>query len=330
MHAIWQWLGEASQVSRSLQASRVKLAWRFSGAVQEFPRPESVAAARVRRVEQSRGYPLPEHRARAIREAVLQGARLEFGGVACVYHAPQRTVITIETRAPVLGLEDDPNLWLPATTLLEFGKNYCIDYTYCRGYQSSAIASVYKTPEPAIVHPAPLETGCLYPFGTVEFVLLSGAPIGAVYGARPDDYVQEGDSLVLRRPSDGVEFALVFAGERLAGLRLSAEQFRASYALEAFHPDLRRLPTQVGVAIEQWHRRVRAAFTLEQISSDAVAPSLPAGVSVNDFRLTPVKGARTSRLRGVHYEWRGRLPSAWRLRWLARWGGTIARSTDSP
>jgi hypothetical protein len=84
MQAIWQWLGEASRVTRSLQARRAKIAWRFSGAVQEFPRSESAAEARVRRVEQARGYPLPEHRARAIREAVLQGARLEFDGVACV------------------------------------------------------------------------------------------------------------------------------------------------------------------------------------------------------------------------------------------------------
>ena len=150
-------------------------------------------------------------------------------------------IITIATRAPVLGLEDYPDLWLPATTLLEFGTNYCIDYTYCRGYQSFAIARVYKTPEPAIAHPAPLEIGCLYPFGTVDFVLLSGTPIASVYGARPDDYVQEGDALVLCQPSDGVEFALVLGGERPTRLRWATERLRAAYTLEAFHPDLRQL-----------------------------------------------------------------------------------------
>ena len=203
MHAVQQWLEGASRAHQSLRTSRAKLAWRFSGAVQEFPRPESVAEARARWVERSRGAPLPEHRARAIREAVLQGARLDFSGTICVYHSPNRTVLTIETRAPVLGLEDYPDLWLPADTLVEFGKDYCIGYSYCRGYPSSAIASVYKTPEPAIAHPAPLEIGCLYPFGTVDFLLLSGTPITSVYGARLEDYVQEGDSRVLRRPATG-------------------------------------------------------------------------------------------------------------------------------
>jgi hypothetical protein len=331
MHAVQQWLEGASRAHQSLRTSRAKLAWRFSGAVQEFPRPESVAEARARWVERSRGAPLPEHRARAIREAVLQSARLDFSGTICVYHSPNRTVLTIETRAPVLGLEDYPDLWLPADTLVEFGKDYCIGYSYCRGYPSSAIASVYKTPEPAIAHPAPLEIGCLYPFGTVDFLLLSGTPITSVYGARLEDYVQEGDSRVLRRPSDGVEFTLVLAGERLAGLRLSTKRVRASYTLEAFHPEFQHLPTQVNVAIEQSHRRVRATFTLEQIASDAVAPSLPIGVPVNDFRLMPLKGEHFRRLIGVSYEWRGRLPSAWRLRWLARWRGTISypRSSDA-
>ena len=241
-------------------------------------------------------------------------------------------IITIATRAPVLGLEDYPDLWLPATTLLEFGTNYCIDYTYCRGYQSFAIARVYKTPEPAIAHPAPLEIGCLYPFGTVDFVLLSGTPIASVYGARPDDYVQEGDALVLCQPSDGVEFALVLGGERPTRLRWATERLRAAYTLEAFHPDLRQLPMQIEATSEQSHRRIRAAFTLEQIADNAVAPSLSEGVSVNDFRLSSIKGARASGLTGVFYEWRGHLPSAWRLRWLARWRGTIShpRSSDAP
>ena len=237
-------------------------------------------------------------------------------------------IITIATRAPVLGLEDYPDLWLPATTLLEFGTNYCIDYTYCRGYQSFAIARVYKTPEPAIAHPAPLEIGCLYPFGTVDFVLLSGTPIASVYGARPDDYVQEGDALVLCQPSDGVEFALVLGGERPTRLRWVTERLRAAYTLEAFHPDLRQLPMQIEATSEQSHRRIRAAFTLEQIADNAVAPSLSEGVSVNDFRLSSIKGARASGLTGVFYAWRGRLPSAWRLRWLARWRSTIRRATE--
>ena len=332
METLWQWYAEASQTLRSLQAGKAKLVWRFSGEAREFPRPESVAEERVRKVERSRGYALPEHRVRAIREAVLQGARLEFAGTVSVSHAPKRAVVEIETRAPVLGLEDYPDLWLPAKTLVEFGKDYCIDYSYCLGYQSFAIAHVYKTPAPAIVHPAPLEVGGLYPFGTVDFVLLSGTPIVSVYGSRPDDYVQESDTLVLRQPSDGVEFALVLAGERLAGLRWATEQLHAAYTLEAFHTDLRQLPTQVGVAIEQAHRRIRAAFTLEQIADNAVAPSLPKGVSVNDFRLSSIKGARASGLTGVFYEWRGHLPSAWRLRWLARWRGTISypRSSDAP
>lgn len=323
MDALWQWHAEASQTLRSLQASKAKLVWRFSGEAQEFPRPESVAEERVRKVERSRGYALPKHRVRAIREAVLQGARLEFAGTVSVSHAPKRAVVEIETRAPVLGLEDYPDLWLPAKTLVEFGKDYCIDYSYCIGYQSFAIAHVYKTPAPAIAHPAPLEVGCLYPFSTVDFVLLSGTPIVSVYGSRPGDYVQEGDTLVLRRPSDGVEFALVLGGERPTGLRGVTEQLRAAYTLEAFHPDLRQLPTQVGVAIDQAHRRIRAAFTLEQIADNAVAPSMPEGVSVNDFRLSSTTSARASGLTGVFYEWRGRLPSAWRLRWLARWRGTI-------
>jgi hypothetical protein len=329
MEALWQWRAEASQTLRSLQASKAKLVWRFSGEAQEFPRPESVAEERVRKVERSRGYALPEHRVRAIREAVLQGARLEFAGTVSVSHAPKRAVVEIETRAPVLGLEDYPDLWLPAKTLVEFGKDYCIDYSYCLGYQSFAIAHVYKTPAPAIVHPAPLEVGGLYPFGTVDFVLLSGTPIVSVYGSRPDDYVQESDTLVLRQPSDGVEFALVLAGERLAGLRWATERLHAAYTLEAFHTDLRQLPTQVGVAIEQAHRRIRAAFTLEQIADNAVAPSLPVGVSVNDFRLSPVNDARDCRRVGVCYEWRGRLPSAWQLRWLARWRGTISHPRSS-
>ena len=332
METLWQWYAEASQTLRSLQAGKAKLVWRFSGEAREFPRPESVAEERVRKVERSRGYALPEHRVRAIREAVLQGARLEFAGTVSVSHAPKRAVVEIETRAPVLGLEDYPDLWLPAKTLVEFGKDYCIDYSYCLGYQSFAIAHVYKTPAPAIVHPAPLEVGGLYPFGTVDFVLLSGTPIVSVYGSRPDDYVQESDTLVLRQPSDGVEFALVLAGERLAGLRWATERLHAAYTLEAFHTDLRQLPTQVGVAIEQAHRRIRAAFTLEQIADNAVAPSLPKGVSVNDFRLSSIKGARASGLTGVFYEWRGHLPSAWRLRWLARWRGTISYpcSSDAP
>jgi len=191
---------------------------------------------------------------------------------------------------------------------------------------------VYKTPAPAIAHPAPLEVGCLYPFGTVDFVLLSGTPIVSVYGSRPDDYVQEGDTLVLRQPSDGVEFALVLGGERPTGLRWATERLRAAYTLEAFHPDLRQLPTQIEATIEQSHRRIRTAFTLEQITSDAAAPSLPAGVSVNDFRLSPVNGARDRRLVGVCYEWQGRLPSERRLRWLAHWRGTLLhhRSLDAP
>jgi hypothetical protein len=240
--------------------------------------------------------------------------------------------VEIETRVPVLGLEDYPDLWLPAKTLVEFGKDYCIDYAYVLGYQSFAIAHVYKTPAPAIAHPAPLEVGCLYPFGTVDFMLLSGTPIVSVYGSRPDDYAQEGDALVLRRPSDGVEFALVLGGGRPTGLRWATERLRAAYTLEAFHPDLRQLPTQIVATIEQLHRRIRAAFTLEQVANDAVAPSLPKGVSVNDFRLSSIKGARASGLTGVFYEWRGHLPSAWRLRWLARWRGTISypRSSDAP
>jgi hypothetical protein len=166
----------------------------------------------------------------------------------------------------------------------------------------------------------------------VDFMLLSGTPIVSVYGSRPDDYAQEGDALVLRRPSDGVEFALVLGGGRPTGLRWATERLHAAYTLEAFHTDLRQLPTQVGVAIEQAHRRIRAAFTLEQIADNAVAPSLPVGVSVNDFRLSPVNDARDCRRVGVCYEWRGRLPSAWRLRWLARWRGTISypRSSDAP
>jgi hypothetical protein len=332
MHALWQWYAEASQTLRSLQASKAKLVWRFLGEAQESPRPESVAEERVRKVDRSRGYALPEHRVRAIREAVLQGARLEFAGTVSVSHAPKRAVVQIETRAPVLGLEDYPDMWLPAKTLVEFGKDYCIDYSYCLGYQSFAIAHVYKTPAPAIVHPAPLEVGCLYPFGTVDFMLLSGTPIVSVYGSRPDDYAQEGDALVLRRPSDGVEFALVLGGGRPTGLRWATERLRAAYTLEAFHPDLRQLPTQIVATIEQLHRRIRAAFTLEQVANDAVAPSLPKGVSVNDFRLSSIKGARASGLTGVFYEWRGHLPSAWRLRWLARWRGTISypRSSDAP
>ena len=332
METLWQWYAEASQTLRSLQAGKAKLVWRFSGEAREFPRPESVAEERVRKVERSRGYALPEHRVRAIREAVLQGARLEFAGTVSVSHAPKRAVVEIETRAPVLGLEDYPDLWLPAKTLVEFGKDYCIDYSYCLGYQSFAIAHVYKTPAPAIVHPAPLEVGGLYPFGTVDFVLLSGTPIVSVYGSRPDDYAQEGDALVLRRPSDGVEFALVLGGGRPTGLRWATERLRAAYTLEAFHPDLRQLPTQIVATIEQLHRRIRAAFTLEQVANDAVAPSLPKGVSVNDFRLSSIKGARASGLTGVFYEWRGHLPSAWRLRWLARWRGTISypRSSDAP
>ena len=53
METLWQWYAEASQTLRSLRAGKAKLVWRFSGEAQEFPRPESVAEERVRKVERS-------------------------------------------------------------------------------------------------------------------------------------------------------------------------------------------------------------------------------------------------------------------------------------
>jgi hypothetical protein len=307
---------EIEKAVARLQDKKAMLVWHFTCEVAESPLPESIATERISWIEQQRGSPLSSEEVHRIYKSTKSGYHYKAEGTVHIYQSEEKLVVEIQSRAPVLGYEDDPAKWLPTRAFIEFARDYVLVY------DSSQIARVYKTSS-GIYRPVPFGVECIYPFDPVDFVLLSGLSPFALYGATSQDWKSVGSSYVLTRNQEDIpNVRLQFSNKILRSIEISMGKKRSRYQIEETHASFVNLPTQIKVEKQRSHREIRAEFYLKRFDLNCEAPTLQLGTHVNDFRLTPNSEERDSE-GFVHYLWTGELPTETELKQLAYQQGSL-------
>ncbi len=307
---------ETEKAVARLQDKKAMLVWHFTCEVAGSPLPESIATERISSIEQQRGSPLSSEEVHRIYKSTKSGYHYKAKGTVHICQSEEKLVVEIQSRAPVLGYEDDPAKWLPTRAFIEFARDYVLVY------DSSQIARVYKTSS-GIYRPVPFGVECIYPFDPVDFVLLSGLSPFALYGATSQDWKSVGSSYVLTRNQEDIpNVRLQFSNKILRSIEVSMGKNRSRYQIEETHASFVNLPTQIKVEKHRSHREIRAEFYLKRLDLNCEAPILQLGTHVNDFRLTPNSEERDPE-GFVHYLWTGELPTEAELKQLAYQQGSL-------